>query len=131
MSLVITIKDAVNQIRAALGDLILDSVIYKREPLPHTPGQYTAYDDVSYDCGIVITSFGVNRTTSGFDFQEMADQPILSIDKFLIIFHDSSIIPQPNDVVEINESKFRLIKVKSVTAGSEIVLSMAHARPYQ
>lgn len=131
MSLVAAVKKGVTQARKALGDLVIDSVIHKRLVQAHVPGQPTTYDDVEYDCGVVITSFGTNRTASGFDFREMGDEPIQSIDKFLILFHDVSVIPQPNDVVDVGDSKYRLIMVKPSTVGSEIVLSMAHARPYQ
>lgn len=121
MSLQSVIHNAVAQTQKALGDLVLEAELIRGQDLPYQPGKIVVSDPVPYTVHVV---------KSEFTLKEIDNDRILASDCQMIIFHGTSIIPKPNDLVKIpNDASFRLVKLLSVHAGSEIVLSVAQARP--
>lgn len=119
MSLKATILKAVQQIRVAFQDLVVESTLTRRTKKPYVPGTSITYDDVSYPINYVRMK-NVNSEEEG----ERVDDDVVD----LYIF-PASVIPSPNDVLDLDGHSYRIVSNKPLYAGNDIALSVVRVKP--
>lgn len=113
------VATAVNQIKVALGSLVIDIELVKRVKTGYVPGSPISYTLATTTEKAVISAFTLKQHT---------DLQIPKTD-LKILFFPNSAVPEINDLLNINSQEYQIISVKSTYAGSRIVLYNLQVRP--
>jgi hypothetical protein len=112
---------AVNQLKAALGDLAIDMTLRTRVQNAYVPGASITYTPTDVTVKGVITKFRAS---------EVDGTLIQQTDLLVIVFPPvGGAIPKPNDVLINGANEYRIIANNPMYAGSEIAFNLLQVRP--
>jgi hypothetical protein len=110
---------AVETIKVALGDLIVDGALTRQAQGAYVPGRLVKSTDTVYPIKGAISKRDVAE-----EAVERADDDLYEVYVFPF-----SAIPQPNDLLTLGTTHLRVVQNKPIYAGSEIALSVVQAKP--
>lgn len=121
-----TVVQAVATARSALGDLLMEAQLVKREPAVYVPGTTPEYPE---------SEAGVMIYMSRYFEREVDGDRIRASDYRSLVFPvdaGSTIlpgaVPDLNDVLRVGEQAYRVMRANNVMAGDAVVLSEVQMR---
>jgi hypothetical protein len=110
----------VNSARSALSDLLVQVPMTRRGVATHVPGQIPVYPTTEVTISIAVV---------GYTAKEIDGQRILINDMKGIIFPTSDFMePKPNDLIQFDDLKYRVIHNEKIMAGDTVALSVVQLR---
>lgn len=115
------VMSAVSQARKAVQDLGVDGLIIQRIQKPYVPGTVPDYTEIRTAVKVVM---------SGYKSFEIDGDRIQARDLQGLVFpiDGTDIVPEPNDVIRIDDIDYRVVSNEKVMAGNTVALSQLQLR---